>query len=43
MGLSITYSLVKKLGGRISVQSTEGVGTSFTIVLPVKIKEGRIA
>jgi len=43
LGLSITYSLVKKLGGRISVQSTEGVGTSFTIVLPVKIKEGRIA
>jgi len=43
LGLSITYSLIKKLGGRISVQSTEGVGTSFTIILPVKIKEGRIA
>ena len=43
LGLSITYGLIKKLGGRISVQSTEGVGTSFTIILPVKIKEGRIA
>ncbi len=43
LGLSITYSLVKKLGGQISVQSTEGVGTSFTITLPVKIKEGGFA
>ncbi len=43
LGLSITYSLVKKLGGRISVKSTEGVGTSFTITLPVKTKEGRLA
>ncbi len=43
LGLSITYSLVKKLGGQISVQSTEGVGTSFTITLPLKIKEGGLA
>jgi len=43
LGLSITYGLVKKLGGRISVQSTEGVGTSFTIILPIKINEGRTA
>ncbi len=39
LGLSITYGLVKKLGGHISVQSTEGVGTCFTITLPAKIKE----
>ena len=39
LGLSITYGLVKKIGGTISVQSTEGVGTAFTIVLPVKIQE----
>lgn len=43
LGLSITYNLVKKLGGRILVQSNEGVGTSFTIILPIKMKEGRIA
>lgn len=43
LGLSITYSLVKKLGGRIFVQSSEGVGTSFTIILPVKMKEGKLA
>ncbi len=43
LGLSITYGLVKKLGGNISVQSTEGVGTCFTITLPVKIQEGELA
>ncbi|MFH1154861.1 MAG: ATP-binding protein [Pseudomonadota bacterium] len=39
LGLSITYSLVKKLHGAISVQSTEGVGTVFTITLPVNIQK----
>ncbi len=39
LGLSITYSLVKKLGGKIFVQSTEGVGTSFTIRLPMKLNQ----
>lgn len=43
LGLSITYGLVKKLGGNISVQSTEGVGTCFTITLPIKIQEGKLA
>jgi signal transduction histidine kinase len=43
LGLSITYGLVKKLGGIISVQSTEGVGTAFTIALPVKIQEKELA
>ena len=39
LGLSITYGLVKKIGGKISVQSTEGVGTSFTITLPFKTQK----
>ena len=43
LGLSITYGLVKKLGGDIFVKSTEGVGTSFTISLPVRIQEGELA
>jgi len=43
LGLSITYGLVKKLGGNISVHSTEGVGTSFTITLPIKIQERELA
>ena len=43
LGLFITYGLVKKLGGLISVQSTVGVGTTFTIILPNKIKLRRRA
>ncbi|HMK64751.1 MAG TPA: ATP-binding protein, partial [Thermodesulfobacteriota bacterium] len=36
LGLSIVYSIVEKLGGRIMVASEVGVGTTFTIYLPVK-------
>jgi len=36
LGLSITYGIINKLGGQISVESTEGKGTSFTINLPDK-------
>lgn len=36
LGLSITYGILKKLGGRISVQSKIGEGTTFAITLPVK-------
>lgn len=35
LGLTICYSIVKRHGGHISVQSVEGKGTSFTIYLPV--------
>jgi signal transduction histidine kinase len=40
LGLSITFGIVKRLGGEIRVQSREGVGTTFTVRLPVKA-EGR--
>ena len=36
LGLSITYGIIKKLGGRIEVQSKEGEGTTFTVLLPRK-------
>jgi signal transduction histidine kinase len=39
LGLSITYGLVKKLQGTIRVESSEGVGTIFTVTLPVKIQK----
>ncbi|MFH1090556.1 MAG: ATP-binding protein, partial [Pseudomonadota bacterium] len=39
LGLSITYGIVKKLGGRIEVQSKEGQGTSFTVILPKKARQ----
>lgn len=35
LGLPITYGIVTKLGGSIEVQSKEGEGTIFTVLLPV--------
>jgi len=35
LGLSLSYSIVNKHGGRIEVASTPDVGTTFTIHLPV--------
>lgn len=34
LGLTISYSIIEKLGGRIALQSMEGKGTTFTISLP---------
>ncbi len=35
LGLTIVYKIVKGHGGKITVGSTVGVGTKFTVVLPV--------
>ncbi len=35
MGLAVTHGLVKRHGGSISVDSKVGVGTTFTIRLPL--------
>ncbi len=35
LGLSITYGLIKKLGGDITVRSQLGIGTAFTITIPL--------
>ena len=43
LGLFITYGIIKKLGGHISVRSSVGVGTTFTVTLPVKINLSRRA
>ena len=34
LGLSLSYGIVRKHGGRIEVESKPGVGTTFRIVLP---------
>jgi two-component system NtrC family sensor kinase len=35
LGLWISYNIIEKLGGRITVQSREGCGAEFTIRLPI--------
>lgn len=39
VGLSIVHNIVKTAGGNISFRSEQGIGTSFTIVLPASEKE----
>ena len=34
LGLSICYGIINKLGGRIEVASTVGVGTTFSVYIP---------
>jgi len=36
LGLSVTYNIIQRHNGRISVKSTLGKGTCFSIFLPVK-------
>ncbi len=40
LGLSICKATVEKLGGKISFESSEGVGTTFYVDLPRAIEEG---
>ena len=39
LGLSLSYGIIKRLGGTIEVKSTEGKGTVFTIGLYYKAKD----
>jgi two-component system, NtrC family, sensor kinase len=34
LGLSVSYGIIKKHGGRINVDSCPGVGSTFTVVIP---------
>jgi len=38
LGLNITKNLCRAMGGKISVRSEYGVGSTFTIIIPQKIK-----
>lgn len=45
LGLSISYSIIEKHKGKIEVESHEGMGTTFTIKLPInasRVKEKRL-
>ncbi len=39
LGLSVVYGIVQQLGGTISVDSTKGQGTIFTVQLPISEEE----
>jgi len=39
LGLSIVYQIIYNMGGRISVESTPGVGTTFIIYIPISKAE----
>lgn len=36
LGLSVSYGIVARHGGRIDVSSVEGKGTTFTVLLPIE-------
>lgn len=36
LGLSVTYGIIEKHGGRIEVASVKGRGSNFTVSLPLK-------
>jgi len=38
LGLSVSYGIVEKHSGRMTVESQEGKGTTFTVELPVKVE-----
>jgi PAS domain S-box-containing protein len=42
LGLAITYSIIKSHNGYITVDSEVGIGTKFTIYLPVSEKEAMV-
>ena len=37
MGMSVVYSAIKELGGKLSLESEEGRGTQFTMRLPLTV------
>lgn len=42
LGMFITYGIIRRLGGRIEVQSRVNEGTTFTITLPVESRRNEV-
>lgn len=42
LGLTLVYKIIKEHQGEINLQSKEGEGTTFTITLPVPLREQRL-
>jgi signal transduction histidine kinase len=43
LGLPISLRILNQLGGRLSVRSTPGAGTTFTVTLPVEKSDERVS
>jgi signal transduction histidine kinase len=41
LGLSVSLGIVEEHGGRITVESRVGQGSTFTVWLPGEVKDGR--
>ena len=41
LGLSVSYEIIKKHSGRMTVRSTVGEGTTFTVMLPINKEKGK--
>ena len=40
LGLPISKKMTEMMGGKMDVESTEGEGTTFSITIPIIVKDG---